>query len=226
MAGNAPAPRRTDLHRDRRAAVGEDGRATTRPAAATSCSSTIAATMVGTPSVIVTPSLAIVSSTTAGSNAGTITCSRVDVEGLEQRHRPRGVEERRHHEIHVIAVERRDGLRVERVGDEVAVREHHALARAGGPARVEESGEVVLARRTLSSKGPVCVAPALDEARRTRRGRCGPHGRRTPRELPGIVVDEQDSAHRSREERVLQLGRRPSGSSAAPATRAAIEIPQ
>jgi hypothetical protein len=64
--------------------------------------------------------------------------------GRKDRDRARGVEQRGDDQPAGVGVERPSGLVVQRVGDEVAVREDHALGRAGGATGVEQPGDVVL----------------------------------------------------------------------------------
>ena len=62
----------------------------------------------------------------------------------QHRDRAGGMKQRRHHQPARVGTERPDRLEVHGVGDQVAVREHHALGGAGRAARVEQPGHRVV----------------------------------------------------------------------------------
>ncbi len=72
---------------------------------------------------------------------------RPEEDRLEHADRTGGVEHRRHDQVAVVTVHRLRELDVPGVRDQVAVRQHDALAEARGAARVEESRQIVLVDR-------------------------------------------------------------------------------
>ena len=110
-----------------------------------SCSSEIAASIVGTTSVAVTPLALDEVERRAGSNAGSTTWRPPFHTVASTAIEPAAWNSGAMISQRVSGRERRGGQEVDRVGHEVAVGEHHALGRAGRAARVEQPGEVVLA---------------------------------------------------------------------------------
>ena len=147
-----------------------------------SCSSTAAATIVGTPSVAVTPSRSMTSSTSPGSNDGRMTCLAPTYNVCSTDTEPAAWNSGAMTRYTSSSVKRHDHLHVDGVGDQVAVGEDHALAGPGRAAGVEEAGGLVLVHRGVVERA---CASRRRRVRRTRRRRCGSRDRRGRRVAPG-----------------------------------------